>query len=398
MISLHLVFDAATRGRSTTVTVLELVGALALAPALVALFVSSDRLWRAVISGVAGLAAFVVGTEAHAAGAVLAGHRASDFTGIAMALAGAVLIGVALRLSLAGFRRWVQVLVALAFAIVFAQLVLVPAINVSVIVHSPREAMPPAQTLGLPGARDMWFVAPDGVRLNGWYVPSRNRAAIILLHGSHGNRTSTEDYLRFLSRAGYGVLAFDARGHGESAGHTNALGWRADEDVAGAVAFLRRQAGVEPNRIGMLGLSMGAEVALRAAANGTPLRAVAADGAGAATTGDNRLVSHGTFSSLYYAVSWLTMHQAELMSTYSEPTPLKSIVGRIEAPTLLIATNWNDEITINRRFRALIGPNARLWYVPDSGHTRAFREHRTRYTARVESFFAATLLGRSGSS
>ena len=393
-IAFHLLFDALTRGRPAPITVLELFGGLVLAPALFALFLRARRLLRVVIAGPAGLAALVLGIEAHAAGAFMAGRNASNFTGIAMALAGLVLVGVALRLSLAGLRRSVQVILDLAVVVVLGQFVLVPAINVSVVIHAPREAMPPASTLALPGAHDVSFSASDGVPLSGWYVPGRNRAAVILLHGSHGDRTSTEDYLRFLSRAGYGVLAFDARGHGQSGGHTNALGWRADRDVAGAVEFLRGQQGVDPNRIGMLGLSMGAEIALRAAANGVPLRAIVADGAGAATTGDNRLVSHGPFSSLYYAVSWLTMRQVELLSTYEEPPPLKSIVGRIEAPTLLIGTNWQDEITIDRKYRALVGPKARLWYVPDAGHTQTLRVHPARYRARVGAFFAASLLAR----
>ena len=392
VVGLHLLFDALTRGRPAGVTALELVDGLVLAPVLFELFLRVARLWRVVIAGLAGIAALSLGIEAYAVGAFMAGRRASDVTGIAMALAGVVLIGLALRLALAGRRRWVQAIVGLAVGIVLAQLVLVPAVNVGVVTHSPREAIPSAVTLGLPGARDVTFTAPDGVTLSGWYVPGRNGAAVILLHGSHGDRTSTEDHLRFLSRAGYGVLTFDARGHGESGGHTNALGWRADEDVAGAVAFLRNQQGIDANRIGMLGLSMGAEVALRAAANGTPLKAVVADGAGASTTGDNRLVSHGRLAPLYYAVSWLTMRQAALLSTYQEPAPLKSIVDRINAPTLLIATNWQDELTIDRKFRALIGPNANLWHVSDAGHTQSLRKHPAQYTARVTDFFSSALL------
>ena len=61
-----------------------------------------------------------------------------------------------------------------------------------------------------------------------------------------------------LVRAGFTVLAFDARGHGQSGGETNALGWRGASDVAGAVAFLRRHSGVDPASIAALGLSMGA--------------------------------------------------------------------------------------------------------------------------------------------
>jgi len=272
VIGLHLLFDALTRGRPAGVTALELVGGLVLAPALFELFLRAARLWRVVIAGLAGIAALSLGIEAYAVGAFMAGRRASDVTGIAMALAGVVLIGLALRLALAGRRRWVQAIVGLAVGIVLAQLVLVPAVNVGVVTHSPREAIPSAVTLGLPGARDVTFTAPDGVTLSGWYVPGRNRAAVILLHGSHGDRTSTEDHLRFLSRAGYGVLTFDARGHGESGGHTNALGWRADEDVGGAVAFLNRQ-GLDANRIGITGFCWGGRIVWLYAAHSTAVKA-----------------------------------------------------------------------------------------------------------------------------
>lgn len=161
----------------------------------------------------------------------------------------------------------------------------VPAINAGVATHGPRPAVPSATTLGLAGARDVVFAARDGVRLSGWYVPGHNGAAVILAHGSHDPRVQTLGHLRMLPAAGYAVLAYDARGHGASAGQTNALGWRGGEDIAGAVAFLRRQPGVNAHAIAALGLSMGAEEALRAAAAGAPIRRARAG----APEGDPRL-------------------------------------------------------------------------------------------------------------
>ena len=75
------------------------------------------------------------------------------------------------------------------------------------------------------------------------------------MHGSHNSRADT---LRLAAAAGYATLAYDARGHAQSGGKTNALGWHADPDVTAAVQFLRRQPGVDPSRIAALGLSMGA--------------------------------------------------------------------------------------------------------------------------------------------
>jgi uncharacterized protein len=47
-------------------------------------------------------------------------------------------------------------------------------------------------------------------------VPSRNRAAVIALHGIGSDRLGVERHARMLARHGYGVLALDLRGHGES--------------------------------------------------------------------------------------------------------------------------------------------------------------------------------------
>ena len=392
IVSFHLLLDASTRSRPPSVTALELAGALLVAPTAFALFIARGRLAQTALAGTAGLAALWLGVAGWVPGAVMAGRRASDLSGIALALAGIALVAVALTIALRGRRRVVQVAIALPALLVTLQWILLPAVTVGVVTHAPRASIPAAATLGLHHARDVSFGARDGVRLDGWYVPGRNGAAIVVLHGAHGDRTSTLPYLRFLNEAGYGVLAYDARGHGTSAGHTNALGWRGDDDLAGAVAFLRRQHGVDPSRLGALGLSMGGEEALRAAAEQTPLHAIVADGAGVGTLGDDRLVSHGLLSPIYFSVGWLAHREIELLSTYGEPSPLKTIVGRIKAPTLLIASNRKNERAIDEAFRARIGANATLWYVADAGHTQAFDSHRSTYIARLTRFYSHALL------
>jgi pimeloyl-ACP methyl ester carboxylesterase len=196
-----------------------------------------------------------------------------------------------------------------------------------------------------------------------------------------------------LAAAGYGVLAYDARGHGQSAGQTNALGWRGAQDVAGAVSFLARQPAVDPRRIAALGLSMGGEEALRAVATGIPLNAVIADGAGASTLADHQLVRHA-LAPVFSSVTWLTMRGTELASGEPEPAPLKDIVGGIHVPVLLIASNESGEHAIDRAYRARIGPNASLWYLPDAGHTNGLRTHPAAYAAHVQTFLASALRRR----
>ena len=117
--------------------------------------------------------------------------------------------------------------------------------------------------LGLSHER-VTFPASDGVRLSGWYVPSRNGSAVVLVHGGGGDRQGTVRHARMIAGAGYGVLMYDARGRGESAGHENAAGWEWDRDVRGAVSYLTAR-GI--HRVGLLGLSTGAEAAVTEAAS-----------------------------------------------------------------------------------------------------------------------------------
>ncbi len=317
----------------------------------------------------------------------------ADTTGILATASGIALVALAFWIALRDRPLVIKLGGGIIALFVIAQWLIAPAINAGVATHAPREAIPSARTLAVPGARDVTFSAKDGTRLSAWYAPSRNGAAVVLLHGSHGTRVDTLPQLRMLSSAGYGILAYDARGHGQSAGQTNALGWGGANDLAGAVAFLDRQPGISPRRIAALGLSMGAEEALRGAGSGVALHAVVADGAGASTLGDTRLVRHG-LAPVFLSETWLTMRAIELVSGATEPAPLKSVVARAHIPVLLIASGAANEHTIDSAYRALIGPMATLWYVPDAGHTNAFGEHPQTYTTRVLTFLGGAIPSR----
>ena len=71
----------------------------------------------------------------------------------------------------------------------------------------------------------MAFKADDGVKLSGWYRPTRNGATVIVLHGGGGDRTGAIAHAKLLVRHGYGVLLYDARGRGRSEGTQNSFGW-----------------------------------------------------------------------------------------------------------------------------------------------------------------------------
>jgi uncharacterized protein len=140
---------------------------------------------------------------------------------------------------------------------------------------------------------DVSFAATDGLGLKGWFVPAAGVApAVVFVHGWMWNRVGNiagqtpvpdrdVDFLpavRALHDAGFGVLLFDLRGHGESddARGPQTYGPVEARDFVGAVGYLRSRADVDGGRIGAIGTSAGGNVVLYGAPDAQPLKAILA--------------------------------------------------------------------------------------------------------------------------
>jgi len=132
---------------------------------------------------------------------------------------------------------------------------------------------PDADALGL---REATFTS-DSTTLRGWYLPTRNGAAIVAVHGSGGDRRDLLPEARLFAAAGYGVLLYDSPGHGESGGTPR---WGAPERAAvrAAIGYLLQQPDVRAERLGAYGYSLGGYVVAGAAAEDPRIRAVAIAG------------------------------------------------------------------------------------------------------------------------
>jgi uncharacterized protein len=347
--------------------------------------ISLTRSAGVVTLAVAGLTAAAYGCGRHLPRLVLGDGGLVDVAGTAIGLAGVALVVAAFWLGFAGRSRRAKLL-AVPIALLLAQFYVLPVVTAALAVNADRFDVAPAASLGFAGAHDVSFRTRDGVELHGWLVPGPRRAAVVLAHGSHGSRQAVEAHLRMLAGLGYPVLAYDARGHGESAGDPNALGWRGADDIDAAVGFLRTRPGLDAGRVAVLGVSMGAEEALRAATRNQAIAAIVADGAGASTAGDEEAAGA---SGLERAVTWLSMRATEALSGDSEPAPLTSRVGAIEAPVLLIASDAPRELAINREFAREID-QARVWHVR-AGHTEGLSQDPTAYRERVRRFLEGQL-------
>jgi dienelactone hydrolase len=312
-------------------------------------------------------------------GAVLLG--AGAVTQDALTLAAAALTLAAGAVDVRRGRRWRTRLLGAGGAVLVLLGVVMPLVLAANYVAKPREPISEA-ALGLPHER-IAFPASDGVRISGWWVPGTNGAAVVVVHGGGGDREGAVAHARMLARAGYGVLLYDARGRGRSGGHANAFGWEWDRDVRGAVDWLAAR-GV--GRIGLLGLSTGAEAVITEAAGDPRVGAVIADGVQVRTAQD------ATESPAVLPLTWTAGAAIRTVSGERPPAPLATLVPRLAAtrPLLLVAT-----IAIERELaqRYAADTSATVWELPRSGHTQGLADHPAEYAARVTSALAAGAVG-----
>ncbi len=294
-------------------------------------------------------------------------------------------------------RRWRRLAVALLVVVALAW-ALAPAGRAVTLVLGPLHRVAPnAAAAGLP-VQDVSFAATDGVRLAGWFALASPQApTIILIHGFKGSRVDMLPWARFLFAAGYNVLLFDDRGCGQSAGWQITLGAREPDDVIGAVRYLRGRGDLRVKRFGALGISLGAGVALLAAAREPGLLATVADSPWA--TEDDQIARMATLPLGRLVIPALPYEPA-LVDTLigaklADARPV-AVINQIapRAVFLIHAADDTNATTTTADEQALYAaarqPKAE-WIVPHGGHVGALRTYPAEYQRRVLAFFAQYL-------
>ena len=249
-------------------------------------------------------------------------------------------------------------------------------------------AMRPAG-MNLP-VEEIAFQARDGLWLGGWFLPGRERAAVILAHGLNGSCSTLLYHIEFLFKAGFSVLAIDLRAHGRSHGDTCTYGMLEANDVLGALDYLRTRPEVDPGRIGALGISLGAQSALRAALQDPGLRALVLEGLGPVTLKDHGR-PRSLLARLLWPFSWLLYHIGDFMTGVYDPEPARRALARVARPFLLIAAGRGTEQKFGRLLIADAHEPKELWELPAARHAAAFFHDPLAYREKVVLFFRREL-------
>ncbi len=362
---------------------------------LAALYPSRRPGVRAVIALVSGMLAIVAGIADGVRHIIVDRLSGDDVTALLGLAAGAVLIALGCvvlwrsrRLDEPVARRMLRRGLVACAAVVVAYLVVLPAAIAIVVNHRARSPVAEAD-LGRPH-RPVALTTSDGLELHGWYVPSRNRAAVIAFPGREG----PVPHARMLVRHGYGVLMIDRRGEGASEGDYNARGWGGERDLEAAVDYLAGRQDVDVHRIGGLGLSVGGELLIQTAAREPRLAAVVSEGAGMQSAADQ--VEHPDVPEPLRVVSPMIVETLAgvVLANHEPPPGLTTAIRRVAPrPVLLIdAGRGNPDEEMNAVYQDAGGPTVSRWTIPRAGHTGGLAAEPGRYERRVISFFDEALV------
>ncbi|MCL2075261.1 MAG: alpha/beta hydrolase [Betaproteobacteria bacterium] len=218
------------------------------------------------------------------------------------------------------------------------------------------------QNLGL-AFENVYFTSRDGAKLHGWFIPAAGESKGFVLH-VHGNANKIGDHIgavAWLPRENYGVFMFDYRGYGlsdDKRPSPRAL----MEDTQAALSWLRQRQGVDPDKILVLGQSLGGNNAVAALAM--------PDEAG--KTGNVAgIVLDATFES-YSAIvgdhapglGWLISDRYSANRHIRKLTPIPLLFLHGDHDSLI---SWQHS---QRLFDAALPPK-QIRIIPGSGHVRA---------------------------
>ncbi|MCI0587318.1 MAG: alpha/beta hydrolase [Planctomycetes bacterium] len=212
----------------------------------------------------------------------------------------------------------------------------------------------------------------DGERLDSWFLRlEKPRATVLFFHGNAGNLTHRLDVLETLAGIGLDAFVLGYRGYGRSTGKPGEAGLYLDAEAA--YAHLTGSAGVAPDRLVLLGESLGCALAIDLAA----------------TRPCAGMILQSPFLSI-----------AEMATQVIPLPPLRWVVprmfdslgkiGKVAAPKLFLAARRDEVVPFGQTRRLFeVAPGEKEWAeFEDCGHNDLFLVYRREWTEAVDRFVA----------
>ena len=236
------------------------------------------------------------------------------------------------------------------------------------------------------------------VTLRGWWLQAvEPTLTIVWLHGLDANRGSRIDVVTGLRGAGFNVLAFDFRGHGESDRVAMGAGIHEQDDVLGAIDWLARERDVSVDKVGLLGLSYGGGIAILTAARTPSIRAVVADSIFASLTelmageAANRTgAPESVVAALKPGIAFAARASRGLDLNDAAP---EAAAAAIDYPIVLVHCRGDDRVPPehSRRVHRAAPEGSTLAIIDGCEHGRASEAEGAAYVERAAAYFRERL-------
>jgi fermentation-respiration switch protein FrsA (DUF1100 family) len=213
---------------------------------------------------------------------------------------------------------------------------------------------------------------------------------VIILHGVGECKIAGLPLAKPLVDAGFNVFLYDSRRHGESGGHFCTYGFYEKHDTSTAISYLHTRQDLHMGRVGLLGTSMGAAVAIQVAALDSRVAAVVAESVFASlrTVYDEyqKRIIKLPWHYLRNIVIKRSEHIAHFRASLVSPV---DAVKELHVPLFLLhgtADTNIKPISSEMIFRNANEPKE-LWLVPGATHSDMAQVGGEMYAQRIVAFF-----------
>jgi pimeloyl-ACP methyl ester carboxylesterase len=243
------------------------------------------------------------------------------------------------------------------------------------------------------------FKTRDGLELKGWFIPSPtgDERTLIMCHGWGDNKGELLKQTYFLNEtAGFNLMYFDFRSHGESEGEITTIGGLETIDFDAAAVWLRAAKPSLAGRVGVFGLSMGAAVTVASLPQHPDLRCAVVESPYSDYRG---VVTRWAWNNMrvpYYpliAISMWILRRRVGDPKVDSFNPVEA-AGHIAPRPLFVIGGEKDNLMpeddVRRVFDAAREPK-QLWIVPGAYHAKCREAAGVEYETRVAGFFKRNL-------
>jgi pimeloyl-ACP methyl ester carboxylesterase len=236
----------------------------------------------------------------------------------------------------------------------------------------------------------------DDIEVVAWFIPPTeavNGATLIYAHGFGGNRGALLEQVAAMHEVGYGALLLDLRNHGESGEAISTWGPAEARDVVAAYNYLLTRSEVDPDRIGLVGKSMGGAAVALAAAQLPDLAVLVLESTYISFAENLPNILPGIARAPGFLAPYVFSRMDSATLEPLDEILVAETVAMLDVP-LLVIHGEQDQLVPTEQGRAIFAtanePKT-LYTIPGAGHLNIFTVDPATFTEQMRTFLAEHL-------